>query len=54
MCQIFFQDTKDTRFLFNLLYFAHLEKQLCERRDKICKEEFKTVGDLKNGKFLLK
>lgn len=39
----FLKDTKDTKFLLNLLYFANLEKLLCERRDKMCKEEFETV-----------
>lgn len=49
----YFQGTKDTNFFLNLLYFANLKKLLCERRDKMSKEECKTVGDFKNGKFHL-
>lgn len=42
----YFQDTKNTKYILNLLYFANLEKLLYEVRDKMSKEEFETVGDL--------
>lgn len=35
----------------NLMYSAHLEKLLWERRSKMSKEEFETIDGLKNGKF---
>lgn len=34
----------DFQFFLNLLYSAYLEKLLCERRDKMYKEKFKTVA----------